>query len=123
MSTRILETSNSMILRLVASALLEPTADGFRNYYRAGQQVSPETKLLDRAFMLKLTAPQMTALIGGMRALNTNFGQSKHGIFTNRHEALTNDFFVNLLDMRTEWKRSASDEGRYEGRDRGTGRA
>src|SRR5207248_3333956 len=102
-------------------AVLEPTADGFRNYYRAGENVSPETKLLDRAFMLRLTAPQMTALIGGMRALSANFGQSKHGAFTARPEALTNDFFVNLLDMRTEWKPSASDEGVYEGRDRGTG--
>ncbi|MDP9227113.1 MAG: catalase/peroxidase HPI, partial [Actinomycetota bacterium] len=102
-------------------AVLEPTADGFRNYCRAGEKVSPETKLLDRAFMLKLTAPQMTALVGGMRVLNANFGQSKHGVFTNRREALTNDFFVNLLDMRTEWKPSALDEGVYEGRDRGTG--
>jgi catalase-peroxidase len=102
-------------------AVLEPTADGFRNYYRAGEKVSPETKLLDRAFMLKLTAPQMTALVGGMRVLNANFGQSKHGVFTDRPEALTNDFFVNLLDMRTEWKPSASDESVYEGRDRGTG--
>jgi catalase-peroxidase len=102
-------------------AVLEPTADGFRNYYRAGEKLSPETKLLDRAFMLKLTAPQMTALVGGMRALNANFGQSKHGVFTDRPQALTNDFFVNLLDMRTEWKPSASDEGVYEGRDRGTG--
>jgi catalase-peroxidase len=102
-------------------AVLEPTADGFRNYYRAGEKVSPETNLLDRAFMLKLTAPQMTALVGGMRALNANFGQSKHGVFTDRPEALTNDFFVNLLDMRTEWKPSALDESVYEGRDRGTG--
>ena len=102
-------------------AVLESTADGFRNYYRAGEKVSPEAKLLERAFMLKLTAPQMTALVGGMRALNANFGQSKHGVFTDRPDALTNDFFVNLLDMRTEWKPSASDEGVYEGRDRGTG--
>jgi len=103
-------------------AVLESTADGFRNYYRAGEKVSPETKLLERAFMLKLTAPQMTALVGGMRALNANFGQSKHGVFTNRPDALTTDFFVNLLDMRTEWKPSASDEGVYEGHERGTGR-
>jgi catalase-peroxidase len=102
-------------------SVLEPTADGFRNYYQVGEKVSPETKLLDRAFMLKLTAPQMTALVGGMRALNANFGQSKHGVFTNRSDALTNDFFVNLLDMRTEWQPSASEAGVYEGRDRGTG--
>ncbi|HEV7665762.1 MAG TPA: catalase-peroxidase, partial [Chloroflexota bacterium] len=88
---------------------------------QAGEKVSPETKLLDRAFMLKLTAPQMTALVGGMRALNANFGQSKHGVFSSRSDALTNDFFVNLLDMRTEWKPSASAENVYEGRDRGTG--
>ncbi|MCA1644423.1 MAG: catalase/peroxidase HPI, partial [Chloroflexi bacterium] len=102
-------------------AVLEPTADAFRNYYQAGEKVSPETNLLDRAFMLKLTAPQMTALVGGMRALNANFGQSKHGVFTDQPAALTNHFFVNLLDMRTEWKPSASDESVYEGRDRGTG--
>jgi catalase-peroxidase len=101
--------------------VLEPTADGFRNYYQAGEQLSPETKLLDRAFMFNLTAPQMTALVGGMRALNANFVQAKHGVFTDRSDALTNDFFVNLLDMRTEWKPSASDESVYEGRDRGTG--
>jgi catalase-peroxidase len=102
-------------------AVLEPSADGFRNYYRAGEPVSPETRLLDRAFMLNLTAPQMTALVGGMRALNANFGQSKHGVFTDRPEALTNDFFVNLLDMGTEWRPSAAAEGVYEGRARGTG--
>jgi catalase-peroxidase len=101
-------------------AVLEPTADGFRNYYPEGQPVSPETKLLDRAFMLNLTAPQMTALVGGMRALNTNFGQSKHGIFTDRPETLTNDFFVNLLDMRTAW--TPSGDHLYQGRDRATGR-
>ena len=103
-------------------AVLEPTADGFRNYFRDGNSVRPETKLLDRAFMLNLTAPQMTALVGGMRALNANFGKSKHGVFTDRPEVLTNDYFVNLLDMRTEWKPSASEEGVYEGRDRGTGK-
>ena len=100
-------------------AVLEPTADGFRNYFRSGDPVAPETKLLDRAFMLKLTAPQMTALIGGMRALNANFGHSTYGVFTNRPETLTNDFFVNLLDMRTEWRPSA--EHIYQGRDRATG--
>jgi catalase-peroxidase len=83
--------------------------------------VSPETKLLDRAFMLSLTAPEMTALVGGMRALNTNFGHSKHGVFTDRPEVLSNDFFVNLLDMGTEWNASGSNDGVYEGRDRATG--
>jgi len=104
-----------------AFAVLEPTADGFRNYVRDGDPLSPETRLLDRAFMLTLTAPQMTVLIGGMRALNANFGQSPHGVFTDRSEALTNDFFVNLLAMSTEWKASDSDENVYEGRDRATG--
>jgi catalase-peroxidase len=103
-------------------AILEPAADGFRNYFRAGDALSPQTRLLDRAYMLTLTAPQMTALIGGMRALNANFGQSAHGVFTNRPETLTNDFFVNLLDMGTEWKPSGSAEHVYEGRDRATGK-
>jgi catalase-peroxidase len=102
-------------------AVLEPTADGFRNYLRAGEILSPETLLLERAYMLTLTAPEMTVLIGGMRVLNANFGQSKHGVFTDRPETLTNDFFVNLLDMSTEWKASASAENVYEGRDRRTG--
>jgi catalase-peroxidase len=103
-------------------AVLEPAADGFRNYVRAGEKLSPETLLLDRAFMLTLTAPQMTVLIGGMRALNANVGQSPHGVFTDQPEALTNDFFVNLLDMRTEWKPSGSADHVYEGRDRATGK-
>ena len=102
-------------------AALEPNADGFRNYYRAGEPLSPETLLLERAFMLDLTAPQMTVLVGGMRALNANFGQSRHGVFTDRPETLTNDFFVNLLDARTEWKPSGP-EHTYEGRDRATGK-
>jgi catalase-peroxidase len=102
-------------------AVLEPVADGFRNYTRAGDPVSPETRLLDRANLLKLTAPEMTVLVGGMRALNANFGQSKHGIFTDRPETLTNDFFVNLLDMSTAWRPSASNENVYEGRDRLSG--
>ena len=102
-------------------AVLEPTADGFRNYFRAGEMLSAETLLLDRAYLLRLTAPQMTVLIGGMRALNANFGQSRHGILTDRPETLTNDFFVNLLDMSTEWKASASAGNAYEGRDRATG--
>jgi catalase-peroxidase len=100
---------------------LEPIADGFRNYFRAGDTLSPETRLLDRAYMLALTAPEMTVLVGGLRALNANFGQSQHGIFTDQPETLTNDFFVNLLDMGTEWKRSDSAENVYEGRDRATG--
>ncbi len=106
-----------------AFAVLEPTADGFRNYLRAGEKLPAETLLLDRANLLALTAPEMTVLVGGMRALNANFGQSEHGVFTDRPETLTNDFFVNLLDMGTEWKTSASSENVYEGRDRATGDA
>jgi catalase-peroxidase len=102
-------------------ALLEPRADGFRNYLRAGEKLSPETLLVDRAFMLNLSAPEMTVLVGGMRALGTNFGQTKHGVFTDRPQTLTNDFFVNLLNMGTEWKVSESAENVYEGRDRATG--
>ncbi len=102
-------------------AALEPTADGFRNYLRAGHILSPETLLLDRAYMLRLTAPEMTVLAGGMRVLNANFGRSQHGIFTDRPETLTNDFFVNLLRMSTAWVPSASAENMYEGRDRATG--
>ncbi|MER7957844.1 catalase/peroxidase HPI [Streptomyces sp. NPDC096030] len=102
-------------------AVLEPRADGFRNYLRAGEKLSPETLMLDRANLLTLTAPEMTVLTGGMRALNTGFKQSSHGVFTDRPEALTNDFFVNLLDMGTEWKPSASTENVFEGRDRATG--
>ncbi|HVL50593.1 MAG TPA: catalase/peroxidase HPI, partial [Actinomycetota bacterium] len=101
--------------------VLEPAADGFRNYLRAGEKLSPETLLLDRANLLKLTAPEMTVLIGGMRALNANVGQSEHGVFTDRPGTLNNDFFVNLLDMGTEWKPSTWDENVYEGRDRATG--
>jgi len=104
-----------------AFAVLEPTFDGFRNYLRAGEILSPETLLLERATLLRLTAPQMTVMIGGMRALNANFGRSAHGVFTDRPETLTNDFFVNLLDMSTEWKASTSAENVYEGRDRATG--
>jgi len=100
-------------------AVMEPIADGFRNYLRSGQQLSAEELLVDRAQLLTLTAPEMTVLIGGMRALNANVGQAKHGVFTNRPETLTNDFFVNLLDMNTKWQASTS-EGVYEGRDRKT---
>jgi catalase-peroxidase len=102
-------------------AVLEPTFDGFRNYLRAGEELPAPTLLVERAFMLNLTAPEMTVLVGGMRALNANSGQSKHGVFTKRPGTLTNDFFVNLLDMGTEWKASGSDKKVYEGRDRATG--
>jgi len=102
-------------------AVLEPKADGFRNYLRKGEAASAEELLVDRAQLLTLTAPEMTVLVGGMRALNANFGQSKHGVFTNRPETLTNDFFVNLLDMRTQWQPSNGSGGVYEGRDRATG--
>ncbi|WP_329275785.1 catalase/peroxidase HPI [Streptomyces sp. NBC_00691] len=102
-------------------AVLEPRADGFRNYLRAGEKLSPETLLLDRANLLTLTAPEMTVLVGGMRALNTGFRTSRHGVFTDRPEVLTNDFFVNLLDMGTEWKPSTATENVYEGRSRATG--
>jgi catalase-peroxidase len=101
-------------------AVLEPAADGFINYLRNGQERSAEDLLVDRAALLTLTAPEMTVLVGGMRALNTNFGQSKHGVFTKRPETLTNDFFANLLDMGTQWQPSAGSEGVYEGRDRKT---
>ncbi len=102
-------------------SFMEPVADGFRNYLRSGQPLSAEELLLDRTQLLTLTVPEMTVLIGGLRALNANFGQAKHGVLTNRPETLTNDFFVNLLDMNTTWEASTS-EGVYEGRDRTTGR-
>jgi catalase-peroxidase len=102
-------------------AVLEPTADGFRNYVRKGLEEAAAELLLDKANLLTLTAPEMTVLIGGMRALNANFGQSEHGVFTRRPETLTNDFFVNLLDMNTKWQKSASSESVLEGRDRATG--
>jgi catalase-peroxidase len=103
-------------------AVMEPVADGFRNYLRSGQVLSAEEFLVDRAQLLTLTAPEMTVLIGGMRVLNANFGQAKHGVFTNRPEVLTNDFFVNLLDMNTKWEPASASEGVYEGRDRVTGK-
>jgi catalase-peroxidase len=104
----------------VSFAVLEPPADGFRNYQKAKYSVSAEELLVDRAQLLTLTAPEMTVLLGGMRVLNANFGQSQHGVFTKRPETLTNDFFVNLLDMGTEWKPTA-DEDLFEGRDRESG--
>ena len=102
-------------------AVLEPLADGFRNYLRKGLEGSEAELLVDKANLLTLTAPEMTVLIGGLRALNANFGQSKHGVFTKRPGILTNDFFVNLLDMNTKWQKSATSEGVLEGRDRATG--
>ena len=102
-------------------AVLEPTADGFRNYLNGGHQASAEALLVERAYMLTLTAPEMTALVGGLRVLNANAGQSAHGVLTDRPESLTNDYFVNLLDMNTEWQASSASEDVFEGRDRGTG--
>jgi catalase-peroxidase len=102
--------------------VLEPAGDGFRNYFRSGDPLSPETRLLDRANLLKLTAPEMTVLVGGMRALGANHGGSKHGVFTDKPGTLTNDFFVNLLDVGTAWRPSASDKGVYEGTDRASGK-
>jgi catalase-peroxidase len=101
--------------------VLEPTADGFRNYLRKGQPRPAEEVLVDRAQLMTLTGPEMTVLVGGLRVLNANFGGTQHGIFTKRPEMLTNDFFVNLLDMRTTWTASSTSEGVFEGRDRGTG--
>lgn len=101
--------------------VLEPKADGFRNYQKKKYAVSAEEMLVDRAQLLTLTAPEMTVLIGGLRVLNTNFEQSPHGVFTQRPETLTNDFFMNLLDMGTEWKPSSENEDLYEGRDRKNG--
>ena len=102
-------------------AVLEPTADGFRNYLRLGQQRPAEELLVDRAQLLTLTGPEMAVLIGGLRVLNANFAQAGHGVFTSRPETLTNDFFVNLLSMNTEWKPSTTSEGVFEGHDRATG--
>ena len=103
-------------------AVMEPAADAFRNYCRKGERRTWEELLLDRAQLLTLTAPEMTVLLGGLRVLNANYGQSQHGVLTSRPGALTNDFFVNLLDMNTEWQPSSSAEGVYEGRDRKTGK-
>jgi catalase-peroxidase len=100
---------------------LEPYADGFRNYLGGNYGVSAEALLVDKAQLLTLTAPEMTVLVGGLRVLNTNVGQSRHGVFTQRPGALTNDFFLNLLDMRTEWKAASDAKDVFEGRDRKTG--
>jgi len=115
-------TDASQALTDVSSfAVLEPTADGFRNYYGEGNYRSPAEMLVDKANMLTLTVPEMTVLVGGMRALNANSGQSAYGVFTDRPGTLSNDFFVNLLDMSTQWTKSSAAEGVYEGRDRETG--
>ena len=106
-----------------AFAVLEPTSDGFRNYIQHAVRVPAEEMLVDRAQLMTLTAPEMTVLVGGMRALNANAGSSAHGVFTRRPGMLTNDFFVNLLDMRTTWQASATSQGVFEGRDRVTGEA
>jgi catalase-peroxidase len=105
----------------ISFAVLEPVADGFRNYLKTKFSVSVEELLINRAQLLTLTAPEMTVLVGGMRVLNTNFGQSRHGVFTKRPETLTNDFFVNLLDMSTTWNATSEDKDVFEGRDRATG--
>ncbi|MCB1487450.1 MAG: catalase-peroxidase, partial [Bauldia sp.] len=104
-----------------AFAVLEPIADGFRNYEKARYSVTAEELLIDKAQLLTLTAPEMTVLVGGLRVLGANVGGSKHGVFTKRPGALTNDFFVNLLDMDTEWKATSSAEEEFEGRDRASG--
>jgi catalase-peroxidase len=102
--------------------VLEPFADGFRNYQKTRYAVSAEELLVDKAQLLNLTAPEMTVLVGGMRVLKTNVGGSQHGVFTKRPEALTNDFFVNLLDMNTTWKATGEKDEVFEGRDRATGK-
>ncbi len=102
-------------------AVLEPIADGFRNYLKGKYTISAEALLIDKAQLLSLTAPEMTALIGGMRVLKTNFGGTQHGVFTRRPEALTNDFFVNVLNMGTEWKPTSPCGNAFEGRDRKSG--
>jgi catalase-peroxidase len=107
---------------VVSVAFLEPKADGFRNYYGDGAKLSPTAALVDRASLLTLTVPEMTALVGGMRALNANTGGSAHGVLTDKPGTLTNDFFVNLLDMSTKWQKSSKGEGLYEGVDRSTGK-
>ena len=103
--------------------LLEPMADGFRNYLKTQYTISTEELLIDKAQLLTLTPPEMTVLVGGMRALNANYDGSKHGIFTTKKDELTNDFFVNLLDMSTEWKATSDTKEEFEGKDRKTGEA
>ncbi len=105
---------------VVSFAVLEPAADGFRNYQKSKHTATTEEMLVDKAQLLTLTAPELTVLVGGMRVLNTNFDQSKHGVFTKRAESLTNDFFVNLLDLGTTWKTTSDSQNVFEGRDRAT---
>jgi len=102
-------------------AVLEPVADGFRNYIKSKYTISTEELLVDKAQLLTLSAPEMTVLVGGMRVLATNFDNSGHGVFTNRPEVLTNDFFINLLDMKTVWMPASEDKETFDGRDRKTG--
>ena len=104
-----------------AFAVLEPQADGFRNYLKANYTISAEEMLVDKAQLMTLSVPELTVLLGGMRVLNTNFDHSTHGVFTKRPEVLTNDFFLNLLDMGTTWKAVSEDEKVFEGRNRNTG--
>jgi catalase-peroxidase len=104
-----------------AFAVLEPKADAFRNYYGEGNLLSPTAMLIDRANMLTLTVPEMTVLVGGLRVLNANTRQSNQGVFTDKPGTLSNDFFINLLDMSTEWEKSSKTDGVYEGKDRKTG--
>jgi catalase-peroxidase len=106
---------------VAAFAVLEPLADGFRNYTRAGDAEAAPARLVDKAQLLTLTAPQMTVLIGGLRVLQANFDHSQTGVFTDRPGVLTPDFFVNLLDMKTTWQKSATQDGLYEGLDRASG--
>jgi len=102
-------------------SVLEPAADGFRSYFNGKTDGTAEVELLDKAQLLTLTAPELTVLIGGLRVLNTNVGHTKFGVFTNRPEALTNDFFINLLDMKTVWKATSDASDKFEGRDRKSG--
>jgi catalase-peroxidase len=107
---------------VLSFAPLEPTADGFRNYFSKGERLSPAVMLVERANLLTLSVPEMTVLVGGLRVLNANTGQAKHGVFTDRPGTLSNDFFVNLLDMNTKWSKSSASDGIYEGLDRATGK-
>ncbi len=103
-------------------SVMEPIADGFRNYLKGTYAIPAETLLVDKAQLLTLSVPELTVLVGGMRALNANYGQTQHGVFTDRPETLTNDFFVNVLDMGTEWKPTADNKDVFEGYDRATGK-
>ena len=113
--------ANQAQTEVASFAVLEPTADGFRNYYGKGNTLSPAEALVDRANLLTLTVPEMSVLVAGMRSLGANTAGVKHGVFTDRAGTLSNDFFVNLLDMSTKWSKAAENEGLYEGRDRTSG--